>query len=102
MKWLKLVFMLVFMPAALLAWERTMIHLTSPSGLDKLQLRVSVHHRLRGPVDQEPFDTFFGLKSGANVGTSFRFTMPTEAIFETVMSGPMTCVTTESADGVSG
>ena len=73
MKRLRWLLLLSMMPMSLMAWERSMLHLTVPTNLDKFQLQFTVNHRFRGPIDQQPLDTFFGIKSGANVGTGFRF-----------------------------
>jgi hypothetical protein len=49
-----------------------MLNLGTPSNLEKGQLEFRVQHRFFGPVDEDPFDKFFGMDAGANVGLMLR------------------------------
>ena len=39
-------------------------------------MQFSIQHRFYGPIDEKPFETFFGTQSGANVGLGLRCAIP--------------------------
>jgi hypothetical protein len=72
MKRLALVLMLVCLPAGCLAYESGMLNLKVPFNLEREQAEFNVRHRFFGEIDEEPFDTFFGMDAGANVNLALR------------------------------
>jgi hypothetical protein len=72
MKQVSLVILFVCLPAMCLSYEMSMLNLSVPSNLERGQMEFKVQHRFFGPVDEDPFDTFFGMDGGANVGLTLR------------------------------
>ena len=54
------------------AFERDMLNLDTPSGLEAKSATIEIQHRFYGPVDEDPGGTVLGLTEGANVGLGFR------------------------------
>ncbi len=54
------------------AFERDMLNLTTPSGLEAANAVIEIQHRFYGPVADEPAGTVLGMAKGANVGLGFR------------------------------
>ncbi len=57
----------------LFSFEQDMLNLKVPSNLDQTDMVFSVFHRFYGEITEEPFNTFFGLDAGANVGIGLRY-----------------------------
>jgi hypothetical protein len=54
------------------AVEKSMLNLKLPSALEAGQAQFFLQHRFYGPIDEKPFETFFGTSGGANVGLGLR------------------------------
>ena len=54
------------------ALEKSMLSLKLPSELEARQAQFFFQHRFYGNINEEPFDTFFGMSGGANAGLGFR------------------------------
>jgi hypothetical protein len=65
----------ILVPKTVIAYERGTFNLESPTNLEKGQGEIKIRHRFYGEVSEEPFDTFFGMDLGANVGISLRYTV---------------------------
>jgi len=63
----------VIAPMACLAYEPSMLSLTTPSVLERGQGEITIQHRFYGPVNERPLQTFFGMDLGPNVGLMLRF-----------------------------
>jgi hypothetical protein len=55
------------------AFERNMLNLPTPSGVEAGNAVIDVQHRFYGPVDREPLGTVFGMTQGANVHLGLRY-----------------------------
>ncbi|MEE9457195.1 MAG: DUF5777 family beta-barrel protein [bacterium] len=55
------------------AFERDMLNLETPSGLEAGNGVIELQHRFKGPVDYDPAGTILGMKGGANVHLGFRY-----------------------------
>ncbi|MBN2830553.1 MAG: hypothetical protein JXR56_09565 [Candidatus Cloacimonetes bacterium] len=58
--------------SAIQAYEHNFLNLISPTELTDLENEITISHRFLGAVDDEPFDTFFGMDVGANTGFFLR------------------------------
>ncbi|UCH77891.1 MAG: hypothetical protein JSU81_09220 [Candidatus Coatesbacteria bacterium] len=67
-----LVFVSACVAAAAAAFERDMLNLDTPSGLEARSGVIEIQHRFYGPLDEDPGGTVLGLTEGANVGLGFR------------------------------
>jgi hypothetical protein len=63
---------LAWAAAAAPAFERDMLNLETPSGLEARSGVIEIQHRFYGPVDEDPGGTVLGITEGANVGLGFR------------------------------
>jgi hypothetical protein len=54
------------------AFERDMLNLETPSGLEAKSVVIEIQHRFYGPVAEDPGGTILGMTKGANVGLGFR------------------------------
>lgn len=63
---------LVFLSLNLFAYQHSFFSLVSPSELGMMDGELMIQHRFRGAVDDDAFDTFFGMDNGANVGLAYR------------------------------
>lgn len=72
MKAFALVVALLLFPTLCLPYERSMLNLTVPSGLEAEQMEFMLQHRFYGEVADDPLDTFFGMDLGANVKLMLR------------------------------
>lgn len=72
-KILFVVFLFIFVPKILLAYETDMLNLKTPTGLEKGKGEFKIQHRFKGKVSEEPIDTFLGMDRGVAVGIGFRY-----------------------------
>jgi hypothetical protein len=63
---------LTILSISLAAYQHSFFNLVSPSELGMMDGELSIQHRLRGAVDDDTFDNFFGMDNGANVALSYR------------------------------
>lgn len=63
---------LVIFASRSLSVDRSIYNLTVPSDLAAKQMQFTVRHRFFGDAFEEPFETFFGMQFGANVGLESR------------------------------
>lgn len=61
-----------FFIISLYGYENSFFGLVSPTQLNDWEAEISIRHRFRGAFDEEPFDTFFGMNTGANVALFYR------------------------------
>jgi hypothetical protein len=54
------------------AFERDMLNLETPSGLEGKSVVIEIQHRFYGPVSKDPGGTILGMTEGANVGLGLR------------------------------
>jgi len=73
MRALWIVMLAVSIPVGCVAYEPSMLNLTVPSALEPRQGEITIQHRFYGQVNEQPFQTFFGMDLGPNVGLMLRF-----------------------------
>jgi hypothetical protein len=56
----------------LTAYQNSFLNLVSPTELGAWESEISIAHRFRGKINEEPLDTFFGMDGGAGVGLFYR------------------------------
>ena len=71
---IKYLILLLLIVAAcnLTAYQYGFFSLISPSELGMLDSEVFIQHRFKGQVDEDTFDSFFGMNGGANVSLAYR------------------------------
>ena len=73
---MKYITVFVLLTASILtAFEPSMLNLTTPSRLENTEAVFKITHRLYGQVDNDPFETFFGLDAGANISLGMRYAL---------------------------
>ena len=60
---------------SLIAFEPSMVNLTTPSRLENTESVFKITHRFYGPVNEDPLESFFGLDAGANVSLGMRYAL---------------------------
>lgn len=60
---------------SLIAFEPSMMNLTTPSRQENTEAVFKITHRFYGQVDDDPLETFFGLDAGANVSVGMRYAL---------------------------
>ncbi len=53
--------------------EQSIFNMKAPTGIERGQSELKIQHRFYGKVNEEPFETLFGMYSGANVGLGIRY-----------------------------
>jgi len=61
--------------STLIAFEPSMVNLTTPSRLENTESVFKITHRFYGSVDDDPLESFFGLDAGANVSLGMRYAL---------------------------
>ena len=69
---IKITLLLIFIGVPLFAYQNSSFSLFTPSALTEKEMEISIIHRFYGPVDEDVWDTLFGMNTGANVGLAFR------------------------------
>lgn len=69
------IMLLMLIPGMLAAYEMGTFNLKNPSYLETGQGEFKVQHRFRGKINDEPFDTFFGMDQGVNIGIGLRYSV---------------------------
>ena len=64
--------LLFFVSIPLFAYQNSSFSLFTPSALSEKEMEISILHRFYGPVDEDVWNTLFGMNAGANVGLAFR------------------------------
>jgi len=69
--------LLIFLFSLSYSYENGMLNMMVPTNLEKGNLELSIRHRFYGRIDEDTFDTFFGLDKGVNVNLGIRFPLVT-------------------------
>jgi len=67
---------ILFLILPLAAYQDAGFTVFSPSALSEGETELSIFHRFQGPVDEDVWNTLFGLNSGANVSLGIRRSLP--------------------------
>ncbi|MDP2172835.1 MAG: DUF5777 family beta-barrel protein [Candidatus Cloacimonadaceae bacterium] len=68
----KILLLLFLCSAPLLAFQDNCFTLFTPSSLSKGETEVNINHRFYGAIDDDVWNSLFGINGGANVGIGFR------------------------------
>lgn len=68
-----LAFLIILAAHKLFSFEPDMLNLKVPSTLENTESVFIIRHRFYGKITEEPFNTFFGLDLGANIGLGIRY-----------------------------
>lgn len=68
--------MMAILALPLAAYQDAGFTIFSPTALSEGEGELSIFHRFQGPVDEDVWNSLFGLNSGANVGLGYRRSFP--------------------------
>jgi hypothetical protein len=72
-RFIAVVILCVGVASVVAAFERDMLNLQTPPGVEAGNAVVDVQHRFYGPVDDDSLGTVFGMAAGANVHLGLRY-----------------------------
>ena len=67
-----IIILMLLISLQLFSYQDSSFSLFTPSALTKGEMEINIIHRFYGAVDEDVWDTFFGMNVGANVGLTFR------------------------------
>ena len=73
-------------PFPISAFERDMLNLNTPSGLEARNAVIEIQHRFYGTVGDDPAGTILGMTEGANVHLGFRYCLGRRLEFKSALT----------------